>query len=543
MKQLSGLDSMFVQMERRNQYAHVAGLTIYDPSSAPGGKVRFKEILRFFFDRIEQFPQFRRRLVTVPLSLDHPYWVQDPEFDVEFHVRHIALPEPGDWRQLCIQVARLHSRPLDPSKPLWEVYVIEGLENVAGPPPGSFALYIKFHHALFDGESAAEMNRALHSLTPDVPEDLERRTVVRYADREPRPFEIYSRAIAHNVTRLPKFAAYALRTIGGLVNSGARGVAANPAKLTATLGSLIKGDLSSILPGKVPTTRFSSAVSAHRVFEAVGLSMADIKTIRQQVPGVTVNDVFMSVVGGALRRYLSAKEELPDASMLALVPTSLRGSDKVGEGNRVGFTLMSVHSDVTDPMARLLAAHESGAAAKRSNDIIGKDFLLNLLEAMPAPLAALLHSVKPPALSLCVSNVRGPDVALYMAGALMVAHLPISIVLDGVALNCTGLSYAGTLWVCALSCREILPDPAFFAECLRGSFDELKRAAAEHATRKATPSGEQEAVGAKSSATPAGKPPARADRSDSPRRRARPVAAPVSRRKVKPNGASARRPS
>jgi WS/DGAT/MGAT family acyltransferase len=543
MKQLTGLDSMFVQMERRHQYAHVAGLTIYDPSSAPGGKVRFKEILRFFSERIEQFPQFRRRLVTVPLSLDHPYWVQDPEFDVEFHVRHIALPEPGDWRQLCIQVARLHSRPLDPSKPLWEVYVIEGLENVAGPPPGSFALYMKFHHALFDGESAAEMNRALHSLTPDLPEDLEDRTIIRYADREPRPFEIYSRALAHNVTGLPKLAAFGLRTIGGLVNSGARGAAANPDKLKAILGSLIRGDLSAILPAKVPTTRFSGAVSAHRVFEAVALSMADIKTIRQQVPGVTVNDVFMSVVGGALQRYLSSKDELPDASMLALVPTSLRGSDKVGEGNQVGFTLMSVHSDVTDPLERLLAAHESGAAAKRSNDIIGKDFLLNLLEAMPAPLAALLHSVKLPALSLCVSNVRGPDVALYLAGARMVAHLPISIILDGVALNCTGLSYAGTLWVCALSCREILPDPAFFAECLRGSFDELKLAAAEHASREAALSGAQDAADARSSATPAVKPTTRADRPKPPRRRVRPIAANVSRPKANGNGASARRPS
>jgi hypothetical protein len=229
--------------------------------------------------------------------------------------------------------------------------------------------------------------------------------------------------------------------------------------------------------------------------------------------------------------------------MRALVPTSLRGSEKVGEGNQVGFTLMSVHSDVTDPLERLLAAHESGAAAKRSNDIIGKDFLLNLLEAMPAPLAALLHSVKLPALSLCVSNVRGPDVALYLAGARMVAHLPISIILDGAALNCTGLSYAGTLWVCALSCREILPDPAFFAECLRGSFDELRRAAAEHATREAAASSVQDAADARSSTTPAVKPTARADRPKPSRRRVHPVAAEVSTRKAKGNGASARRSS
>ena len=126
MKQLSGADSMFLQFEHGNNFMHVASLAIYDPSTAPGGGVRFKDILRFFSSRIEQFPQFRRRLVTVPLSLDRPYWIEDPTFDVEFHVRHIALPHPGDWRQLCIQVARLHSRPLDRSRPLWEAYVIEG---------------------------------------------------------------------------------------------------------------------------------------------------------------------------------------------------------------------------------------------------------------------------------------------------------------------------------------------------------------------------------------------------------------------------------
>ena len=136
MRQLSGLDYAFLQLERGNNYMHVAGLGIYDPSTAPGGKVRFKDILRFFSARIEHVPHFRRRLVTVPWMLDRPWWVEDADLDVEFHVRHIALPQPGDWRQLCIQVARLHSRPLDRSKPLWEAYVIEGLHNVPGVPPG-----------------------------------------------------------------------------------------------------------------------------------------------------------------------------------------------------------------------------------------------------------------------------------------------------------------------------------------------------------------------------------------------------------------------
>jgi WS/DGAT/MGAT family acyltransferase len=421
-------------------------------------------------------------LVTVPLTLDRPYWVEDPDFDVEFHVRHIALPHPGDWRQLCIQVARLHSRPLDRSRPLWEVYVIEGLENIQGPPPGSFALYVKLHHALFDGEAATEITRALHSLAPDAPEEPDGSVHVRYADREPSPLELYSRALANGLTGVPRLARFMVGTAGHLTALGVRSALENQSRLRAGVGSLLKGDLTSVLPSAPPATRFSDSVSAHRVFEAVGLPMADIRTIRQQVPNATVNDVFMAVVGGALRRYLAAKGELPEASIVAGVPMTLRGADKSGDGNRISFTAMAVHSDIADPLARLEATRQSGEKSKRLIGGLGKDLMTNMLEALPAPLSeVLLRSVKMPKLSVIVSNVRGSDVPLYMAGARMVAHLPISIVLDGVALNCTGFSYDGTLWVSAVSCRRILPDPGFFADCLRSSFDDLKRAANDRA--------------------------------------------------------------
>ena len=157
MKQLSGTDNLFLRMERGHQFMHVAGLGIYDPSTAPEGRVRFKDILRFFESRLDASPIFRRRLVNVPFDVDRPYWIEEADIDVEFHVRHVALPHPGDWRQLCIQVARIHSRPLDRSKPLWEAYVIEQLNNVPGIPPGSFALYIKFHHCAVDGEAGTEI--------------------------------------------------------------------------------------------------------------------------------------------------------------------------------------------------------------------------------------------------------------------------------------------------------------------------------------------------------------------------------------------------
>jgi diacylglycerol O-acyltransferase / wax synthase len=243
-------------------------------------------------------------------------------------------------------VARLHSRRLDLSKPLWEVYVIEGLENIPGPPPGSFALYMKFHHSLFDGESATEVTTAIHALTPDAPVVPEGGRPVRYADRDPTGVEIFGHALAHNFLGWPKLGRFALRTATDLLKTGASATAANPAKLLGVGKSLLKGDLNAVLPTKPPATRFGARVSPHRVFDAVGLSLAEIKTIRQQVPGVTVTDVFMAVVGGGIRRYLSAKKELPETSMIAAVPMSLRGADKAGEGNRIGFTLMSVHSTI-----------------------------------------------------------------------------------------------------------------------------------------------------------------------------------------------------
>jgi WS/DGAT/MGAT family acyltransferase len=487
MKQLSGSDAMFLQFERGNNFMHVASLALYDPSTAPGGGVRFKDVLRFFASRLEQFPQFRRRLVQVPLSLDRPYWVEDSSLDVEFHVRHIALPHPGDWRQLCIQVARLHSRPLDRSKPLWEAYVIEGLHNVPGVPPNSFALYCKMHHAIVDGESGTEILKALHSLSPESVDDGDEPLGGFTADREPRLPELYSRALVQNLENLPSLARFSFSTakrIAALGVSAAGSLSNLGASLMPQLRTLLSGDLSPLLSKLPPQTRFSGEVSAHRVFEAVGLSFDEFKTIRRQVHETTVNDLFLAIVGGALNRYLGDKGELPATSMVAMVPMTLRGEDKGGDrGNQVGFTLMPVYSEIADPLERLRAISDSAQTSKRVTDAVGKELARDLLEHLPAPVSqALIRNVKLPGIGLIVSNVRGPDVPLYMAGAKLVNYSPISIAVDGMGLNVTGFSYNGTMWICAVSCRQMMPDPAYFAECLRDSFEELKAAAERHAT-------------------------------------------------------------
>jgi len=485
MKQLSGMDNVFLRMEHGNQYMHVAGLGIYDPSSAPGGKVRFKDILKFFESRLDAAPVFRRRLVTVPMSLDRPYWIEDDDVDVEFHVRHVALPYPGDWRQLCIQVARIHSRPLDRSKPLWEAYVIEGLDNIPGIPPGSFAFYIKFHHAAIDGEGGTVVLQAIHSFSAEPDEDQGgRRSRIR--DRDPTQVELYTRALLNSVQRVPRAAGFSAKTAARLAGIGA-GYMGQLGQMLQEAGLPSVETVRSKLR-RPPVTRFSGKVSAHRVVELIGLPMTEIKEVRRRIEGATINDVFMTTVGGALNLYLGTKGELPDRTMTAQVPMSLRGEDKGGEpGNQIGVAVMPLHSEIADPVERLHAIQAGAARAKALVAVVGKDLTKHVYDLLPAVASELFTTrVMLPTMNVVVSNVRGPDVPLYMAGARMVAFAPVSIAMNGLGLNVTGFSYHGTLWICAVACRDMLPDPAFFADCLRTSFAKLVAAAGKvHA--KATP--------------------------------------------------------
>jgi WS/DGAT/MGAT family acyltransferase len=228
-----------------------------------------------------------------------------------------------------------------------------------------------------------------------------------------------------------------------------------------------------------PATRFSEKVSAHRVVELIGLPMADIKQVRQRIAGATINDVFMTTVGGALNEYLGAKGELPDRTMTAQVPMSLRGADKAGEqGNQVGVAVMPLHTEIDDPVARLHAIQQGAGKAKALVAVVGKDLTKHLYDLLPAVASELFTTrVMLPTMNIVVSNVRGPDVPLYMAGARMEAFAPVSIAMNGLGLNVTGFSYHGTMWICAVACRDMMPDPAFFADCLRSSFARLVSAA------------------------------------------------------------------
>lgn len=194
MEQLSGMDASFLYFETPYAPMHIGSFMIYDPSTAPGGFVRFKDILANVESRLHLSRAFRQKLMHVPLNLDHPYWIEDTTFDLEFHVRHIALPKPGDWRQLCIQAARLHARALDMSKPPWEMYVIEGLDNVEGAPPGSFAVLTKIHHAMIDGVSGSEIQEFIHDIEADP--KVKPEVQPWEPEPEPNPLDLMARRIS-----------------------------------------------------------------------------------------------------------------------------------------------------------------------------------------------------------------------------------------------------------------------------------------------------------------------------------------------------------
>ncbi|MCP5148753.1 MAG: wax ester/triacylglycerol synthase family O-acyltransferase [Pseudomonadales bacterium] len=473
MQQLSGLDNASLFTERGNVYNHVGTLIVYDPSTAPGGGVRYKEILGHFAERLHLHPVFSNHLTSAPLGLDRPYWVAGGPIDVEYHIRHLALPAPGDWRQLMIQVARLHSRPLDRHRPLWEVYIIEGLDDIAGLPRGSFAMYLKLHHAAVDGVAAVSLLEKMHTTAPVKPAADAHLHVVA-PETEPRPAELLYKTVGHNLSRLARAARLSAGGTLRLLDTGRKQLGRlNAASLEALAGVLREAGVAA-----APRTRFSERVSANRVMECMGMSLEHIKRVRASVPGSTLNDVFIAVAGGAVRKYLEGKGELPAKSLAGLMPIALRSEGSAG-GNQVAGVPVRVRSDIADPIQRLAAIAEETRAGKATAEKLGLETVANILDVVPPLLAkTLVDKLMLPRLNMAVSNVRGPGHDMYLAGARAMCFYPVSIPADGAGLNFTGISYDGVMWVSMVSCRRMLPDSGLMLSCMEQAWTELLQAAA-----------------------------------------------------------------
>lgn len=469
MKQLSALDAMFAYTETSNTPMHIGQMLIYDPSTAPGGSVGFKDILRYIEGRLDGAQIFRQKLVRVPLDLDHPYWVDDENFDIEYHVRHIALPHPGDWRQLCIQVARIYARPLDMKRPLWEFTVIEGLNNVAGVPSGSFAILHKFHHAAMDGKSGLEMTLALHDMDAKM---APRKFDANYhPEADPKSFPLLLKAQLNNIMNPVR----GLRTLQNLFPI--------PKRISEIRKRFTQDEQAK---SRAPKTRFNGKISPHRVFDGREFSLADIKKIRLKFPGATVNDVMITVVSGAMREYLNAKNDLPENTLKIGVPVSVRSDDdKAAEGNQVTMMTLGVGTHLSSAAERLEFVTGETQRSKAMTEAIGAKTLMELSGAMPAGLTAAstklmfrsgLVETMNPAVNTVVTNVPGPMTAMYFAGAELVKSFGMGILAQGQGLFHVVTSYNGNVIQTFLADREIMPDPEFYADCIENSFAALMKA-------------------------------------------------------------------
>ena len=480
MQQLSGLDSSFLNMETPTTYGHFSGLTLYDPSTAsePVTLERLKQLME---ERMHLVPLYRRRLVEVPLGLDHPYWIEDPDFDLDFHVRHIAVPPPGTPQQLSALVARIAARPLDRSRPLWELYMIEGLQD------GYVAHLTKVHHCAIDGVSGAEILTTLLDLTPE-PRKIDPPRRGWRPEPEPTQIEMLARTAwgllgaPRKVWRLQR---EAIRYLPELARS--LGFQSLPGQ--SIIDRVLRRQptpMMSEAPTVAPRMSFNGAITPHRRFAFGSIPLEDVKEIKNKL-GVTVNDVVMALCAGALRRYLLQQNELPPEPLVAMVPVSVRSDDDAQKlGNQISAMTASLHTHVAEPIERIKRIHESMRIAKEQHQALPATLLQDFAQFAPPAVAAraarviaratVANWVDPP-FNVVISNVPGPQFPLYGVGAKVVANYPVSAINDGVALNMTVMSYNGNIDFGLLSCRELMPDIWDLMDFVYDSLAELKEAA------------------------------------------------------------------
>jgi diacylglycerol O-acyltransferase len=441
MDRLSGLDASFLYLESGTQLMHVCGVIVLDPATIPGGYdfASFKEELS---KRVSGIPMFNRKLKFVPGRIDFPVWVTDDEFDIDRHVHRLAVPTPGSERELTEVAGHLAGIPLDRSRPLWEMHVIEGLAN------GKIAVFSKMHHASVDGVSGSNMISYLCSLEPDAPPlDTEAGEHLR----APSDLELVGRGLLATATKPWQLAKLVTPTVRTLVETASR----------ARQGTAMAAPLTA------PRTSFNGTITGHRSIALTDVSLDVIKEIKHAVPGATVNDVVLALSGGALRRYLMDRGELPDTSLLASVPVSVRNESTRSAGrNKVSTIFCRLGTDVEDPFERITEMSVANVHAKDHHKAVPADTLQEWAEfAAPRTFGLAVRMVsdlrlaeKAPVIhNLVISNVPGPPVPLYFVGARIDALYPLGPIFHGAGLNITVMSNNGQMHIGAIACSELMP--------------------------------------------------------------------------------------
>lgn len=479
MRQLTALDAQFLAMESPSITGHVGSVIVLDPSTTPTGKLRLEDVQKLISERLPLVPPFRWRLAEVPFNWDYPYWVEDQDFDIDFHVRELALPPPPTDAKLAVQTARIASRPLDRSRPLWELYVIQGLKN------GRVGLLTKIHHSMVDGMSGAEILGALLDLTPEGREPPPPATE-KTTREAPSDLEMLGRALAG----WPRYPIRALRSaprtlpniedtvFGGIPGAGTLGRVASGAQ------KLLGGDPPSLGREKLapPRTSLNGRLSPHRRITFGQLPLDEVKEVKNK-HDATVNDVVVTLCAGALRRWLIKHDELPSEPLVAQVPVSVRTEEQMGTfGNRISVMSAPVFTNEPDPVKRLQRTHQALKGLKARHKALPAELLQDANQFVPPALAiratratlTLASSRRTrPTWNCVISNVPGPQFPLYLAGAKVEANYPVSAIADGLGLNITVMSYCGHLDFGVIADREMMPDVSSMMPWLRESLDEL----------------------------------------------------------------------
>jgi diacylglycerol O-acyltransferase len=478
LRQLTGLDAQFLALETPRQAGHVGGLAILDPSTRPNGKLELADVQNMIAERLSLLPPFRWRLKPVPLGLDYPYWIDDPDFDLEYHVRELALAPPPTDAKLADQVARIFSRPLDRRRPLWELYVIHGLAQER------VGVLTKIHHAAVDGMSGAEILGVLLDLSPQGREAPAPAPPCR--DVEPGGIEM----LARGLLGAPRYVGRVVSAIPSTLPNLEDTPIVNQLPGAKALGRTTKRAVRMLRrrPSRVlerseldpPRTSFNGRVSPHRRFAFGQLSLADVKLVKDQY-GCTVNDVVVAICAGSVRRWLLEHAELPDRPLVTQVPVSVRSEEQRGTfGNRIGMMSVPLHVDEADPLRRLELTHTALRTAKNRHRALPAELLQDATQFIPPAVFARaarvtfsLAAIRKPIWNLVVSNVPGPQVPLYLAGARVEANYPVSVITDGMGLNITVMSYCGRLDFGIVSDREQMRDVWKLIGWLRESLAEL----------------------------------------------------------------------
>ena len=462
MERLSGLDAAFLSFESPSAHMHVLGVAIVDPTHAPD--FDFGRVREHLIERLPLIPPFRRRLVHVPFGLHYPVWVEDPYFDLDYHLQRAAIPAPGTQRELAEFAAGVAGRPLDRERPLWEMYYVEGLEG------GRVALISKIHHSAIDGLSGVDIMAHLFDLEPEPQPRLDVALAPDWRpDHVPNDAELLGYAMM-SIARQPVRIAKTVRKMA----SGAT-------KIVARVRS---GENKAALPMTAPKLTMNGTITPHRKIAFASAEFAEVKRVKAAL-GVKVNDVVLAVTTTALRNYLMDRNELPDKPLVVSIPTSVRTDEQAGTmGNRVSSMFASLPVHIVDPLERLQHIHEAMMQAKDMHEEIGAQTIQDLAElASPAMLASVkrmvtslrLNRVGATMHNAVVSNVPGPPFPLYLAGARLVAMHPLGPIFNGAALNLTVISYLDSIDFGFLACRELVPDLDSLAAHVPDALRELSK--------------------------------------------------------------------